>query len=76
MKPFLTFIIFLTCYTLFIKEVEAKKIDLVVNYEALCPDSVRFINDQLSKAVANLNDEVEVSLVPFGKASVSKKINF
>ena len=72
MKLLFTFLIAIYCLVLFIRESQAQKIDLVVNYEALCPDSVRFINNQLSKAVLNFKNEINVSLIPFGIADVSK----
>ena len=46
-------------------------INIHVYYESLCPDSQRFINNQLSSVfTTNLNEITNIILIPFGKASV------
>lgn len=48
------------------------QLHLAVYYESLCPDSVRFIADQLHPLMRTpLGKYVDVTLVPFGKANVS-----
>jgi interferon gamma-inducible protein 30 len=49
------------------------KLNIEVYYETLCPDSKRFINNQVSKIYQNslLQNITNVVLVPYGKASVS-----
>ncbi|XP_031617056.1 GILT-like protein 1 [Contarinia nasturtii] len=48
----------------------AVKVPLTVYYEALCPDSVRFITDQLYPTKQSpLGRYIDVTLIPFGKAS-------
>ncbi|XP_061398032.1 GILT-like protein 1 [Musca vetustissima] len=49
-----------------------EKLKVMVLYESLCPDSVRFINSQLGPNYDALKDYIDVTLVPFGK---SKSIN-
>jgi len=45
-------------------------VPLTVYYEALCPDSVRFIVDQLHPVKSSpLGRFIDVTLIPFGKAS-------
>lgn len=39
-----------------------------VYYESLCPDSVRFIKNQLYPSYRSLKDYVDVLFVPFGKS--------
>ena len=43
--------------------------EIQVNYEVLCPDSVRFINNHLSKALELFKGKINVKLIPFGIAS-------
>merc|ERR1719348_541714 len=46
-----------------------KEVKLTVYYESLCPDSVKFINEQLEPALSLLQEELTISLKPFGKAN-------
>lgn len=48
-----------------------RKIHLDVYYETNCPDSMRFITNQLYPAYRDLKDIVSIHLIPFGKARVS-----
>lgn len=42
-----------------------------VMYESLCPDSIRFIKDQLTPAYEALGSQrMVVEFVPYGKATV------
>lgn len=43
---------------------------MIVLYESLCPDSVRFMQQQLGPNYHDLQDYIDVTLVPFGKAHV------
>lgn len=48
------------------------QVQLGVYYESLCPDSVRFIIEQLHPVKSGpLGRYIDVTLIPFGKASVS-----
>lgn len=47
----------------------SKPIHLLVNYETLCPDSERFIVNQLPRAINIFRENLIVQLIPFGKAS-------
>lgn len=42
-----------------------------VYYEALCPDSKHFFIKHLGPVTERLSDFIDVSLVPYGKATVS-----
>lgn len=45
-----------------------------VYYESLCSDSIRFIVQQVYPTFEQLRKFISLDLVPFGKATVSKKI--
>ena len=47
-----------------------RPIKLVVNYESLCPDSIRFINNGLSQARNLFGNQLDIKLIPFGNADV------
>lgn len=48
------------------------QVPITVYYESLCPDSAKFITEQLYPAVkGDLKDHVEITWVPFGKSKVS-----
>ncbi|KAH8273094.1 hypothetical protein KR018_000651 [Drosophila ironensis] len=47
----------------------AAKVPVAVYYESLCPDSAKFITEQLYPAMkGQLRDVVELSFIPFGKS--------
>jgi len=46
-----------------------EKLQVLVLYESLCPDSVRFMENQLGPSYDELQDYINVTLVPFGKAT-------
>ncbi|XP_077293959.1 GILT-like protein 1 [Arctopsyche grandis] len=48
------------------------KIKVAVYYEALCPDSVRFITKQLYPAWQTMHNAFKVKLIPYGKAVHNK----
>ena len=45
-----------------------------VYYESLCPDSIRFIKNQLMPTYEKLGNYFDVEFVPYGKASVIRDI--
>lgn len=50
--------------------VEAQsKIPVNVYYESLCPDSAKFINEQLYPAMQQFRGNVDLKLIPFGKST-------
>lgn len=64
-NSFLMHIFHIVCFCIF-------QLQLAVYYESLCPDSARFIVEQLQPLKRSpLGKYVDVTLVPFGKANVS-----
>jgi len=53
----------------FVAAASAIKVPLTIYYESLCPDSAKFINEQVFPAVkSELKDYVDITWVPFGKS--------
>lgn len=50
---------------------EAPKVQLEVNFEMRCPDSSRFFLDQALPTYSQLQNIIELKLIPFGKARTS-----
>ncbi|XP_062713032.1 GILT-like protein 3 isoform X2 [Aedes albopictus] len=46
------------------------KLRVTIYYEALCYDSISFITNQLAPAWEKLRDQMDLKLVPFGKAYI------
>uniref|UniRef100_A0A646QGE0 Gamma-interferon-inducible lysosomal thiol reductase n=1 Tax=Hemiscolopendra marginata TaxID=943146 RepID=A0A646QGE0_9MYRI len=46
-----------------------KKVTISVYYETLCPDSIRFVRDQLWPTFNQLKSIIKIDLIPYGKAS-------
>ncbi|KAL9922109.1 gamma-interferon-inducible lysosomal thiol reductase 1 [Glossina fuscipes fuscipes] len=54
----------------FVALANAVKVPVTIYYESLCPDSAKFISEQLFPAVKNeLRDHVDIKWVPFGKST-------
>lgn len=51
------------------------QINIDIYYESLCPDSVKFINNQLYPNWAQISPYVNLQFVPFGKSKVSNILN-
>lgn len=51
-----------------IEKQQIQQVLVTVYYEALCPDSRSFIKHQLKPTFDQIEDYIEVSLVPYGKA--------
>ncbi|XP_058811804.1 GILT-like protein 1 [Topomyia yanbarensis] len=45
------------------------KVSVYIYYESLCPDSAKFINQQLYPAAKQFKDNIDLKFVPFGKSS-------
>ncbi|XP_055616517.1 GILT-like protein 1 [Toxorhynchites rutilus septentrionalis] len=45
------------------------KVPVYVYYESLCPDSAKFINQQLYPVAKQFKDNLDLKLIPFGKSS-------
>ncbi|XP_054714191.1 gamma-interferon-inducible lysosomal thiol reductase-like [Uloborus diversus] len=65
----------------YVPSADAKKVSLDVYYETDCPDSMRFITHQLYPMFQEMEDIVDIKLVPYGKASenfneVTRKYDF
>lgn len=54
------------------ESVDENKLTVSVYYEALCPDSRRFILEQLLPAYELIPDIINLDLVPYGKASTKQ----
>jgi hypothetical protein len=48
------------------------KVNIDVHYETRCPDSVRFINSQISSNLI-VKDYVNFNMVPYGIANVNRE---
>uniref|UniRef100_U5ENG0 Putative gamma-interferon inducible lysosomal thiol reductase-like protein n=1 Tax=Corethrella appendiculata TaxID=1370023 RepID=U5ENG0_9DIPT len=48
---------------------KAQKTSLFVYYESLCPDSARFINDQLYPTAKDFGKFLDIKFVPYGKST-------
>ena len=46
------------------------QLKVLVLYESLCPDSVRFMQRQLGPSYDLIKDYIDITLVPFGKSIV------
>ncbi|KAK9717461.1 Gamma interferon inducible lysosomal thiol reductase (GILT) [Popillia japonica] len=46
-----------------------QKIRITILYESLCPDSSKFINEQLAPCYDSIKDNVDIEFVPYGKAT-------
>merc|ERR1712013_151604 len=60
-------------FSLFFAAITAKPanptVEISVYYESLCPDSIRFVNEQLFPSWKKFKNELKVDLKPFGKAN-------
>lgn len=54
------------------KTADASPVLLEVYYETLCPDSIAFIVNQFYPVLGQINDIINASLVPYGKATVGR----
>jgi len=45
------------------------KVKIDIYYESLCPDSIRFINEQLAPLYNDFKKHLDVTFVPFGKSN-------
>lgn len=46
-----------------------------VYYESLCPDSIKFINQQLYPIYEQFKNNLDITFVPHGKSDVSLKLS-
>lgn len=46
-----------------------EKVQVTVYYESLCPDSKKFISEQLKPTYSNFSSYMNLTLVPFGKST-------
>nr|AXF48737.1 odorant-binding protein OBP40 [Lobesia botrana] len=54
------------------KKSDDNKVKIALYYESLCPDSKRFITDQLAPVWRDFRGAVKVKLVPYGKSTHDK----
>ncbi|KAL7035430.1 hypothetical protein ACKWTF_008363 [Chironomus riparius] len=45
------------------------KIKMDIFYESLCPDSIRFISEQLGQNYQSFKDNLDITFLPFGKSN-------
>ncbi|XP_068628363.1 GILT-like protein 1 [Battus philenor] len=68
------FLVFVFVYTItYTSGNISKKLPVTVYYESKCPDSKKFILEQLQPAIELLHNYVKLRLIPFGK---SRSINY
>ncbi|KAJ0170087.1 hypothetical protein K1T71_014693 [Dendrolimus kikuchii] len=60
------------CTVLAKKRSDDNKVKIAVYYESLCPDSKRFITQQLAPVWRDFRGVVKVKLVPYGKSTHDK----
>uniref|UniRef100_A0A1A9X1Z9 Gamma-interferon inducible lysosomal thiol reductase n=1 Tax=Glossina brevipalpis TaxID=37001 RepID=A0A1A9X1Z9_9MUSC len=48
---------------------DKEKLNVLILYESLCPDSKQFMQNQLGPNYENLKDFIDIKLVPFGKSN-------
>ncbi|CAG9761981.1 unnamed protein product [Ceutorhynchus assimilis] len=56
------------CMCLLIVHSEQQKINVAVYFESLCPDSQKFIIDQLYPNWDDIRDYINIKFIPFGKS--------
>ncbi|XP_012280721.1 GILT-like protein C02D5.2 isoform X2 [Orussus abietinus] len=54
-------------------KVRPQKVSVTVYYEALCPDSKSFVVKQLIPTYNAIPDNIQIELIPYGKAKTFKK---
>ncbi|KAL4711241.1 hypothetical protein ACJJTC_019082 [Scirpophaga incertulas] len=75
MKCLLVFcLVLISCSVLAKNKKADEKVKIAVYYESLCPDSKRFITEQLAPVWRDFRGAVKVKLVPYGK-STHEKVN-
>lgn len=47
---------------------KADKLKVTLFYEHLCPDSIRWVSNELMPNYNNLRDHIDIEFIPFGKA--------
>uniref|UniRef100_A0A1B0GBZ4 Gamma-interferon inducible lysosomal thiol reductase n=1 Tax=Glossina morsitans morsitans TaxID=37546 RepID=A0A1B0GBZ4_GLOMM len=48
---------------------DKQKLNILILYESLCPDSKQFMQNQLGPNYESLKDFIDIKLVPFGKSN-------
>lgn len=56
-------------------DVKLQTVLISVYYEALCPDSRSFVIKQLEPTFQSLKENVEIQMIPYGKATVGTMQN-
>jgi len=54
---------------------DVSPVKIGVYYETLCPDSIRFVREQLWNTFQKLSQVIDVELIPYGKASSKSQGN-
>ncbi|XP_063836872.1 GILT-like protein 1 isoform X1 [Ostrinia nubilalis] len=73
MKSLLVFCLLVTIYGALAKTKKSEdKVKIAVYYESLCPDSKKFITEQLAPVWRDFRGVVKVKLVPYGKSTHDK----
>lgn len=50
------------------------QLNVQILYESLCPDSIKFIKEQLYPVWSELAPYIDIKFIPFGKSAVSNII--
>ena len=69
-------IFLLSAAILGLASVSEAALSLDLYYESLCPDSTRFISQQIGPMHAALGQDVTVNFVPYGFATVKRRVHY
>ena len=71
---FLFVLLFGLSLSISVKANNENLLNIHVYYESLCPDSRKFIINEVKEAYENFQNIANIILIPFGKANVSIRL--